>query len=424
MQLNKEQQIAVETPGNLFIRACPGSGKTRVITHKIAYNLERMTTQKRRVIAVTFTNRAADQIFNRVNQMGIDTTQLWTGTIHSFCLEWILKPYSSFHPALKRGFTILDDAVREKIERDLKDSYGLPSYTDLNFRIDKNNKFECDYQQEDLVEDFYSILQEKKEISYEQMLLFSYEIVKNNSAIAKSLSAIFSLICVDEYQDTQELQYAILAEIIMNSDNRTDITFVGDPDQSIYESLGGIAKTLEEIEVEMGRNFINLHLSGNYRTNQRIIDFYKNFQSTPEKINAVGVNKDEIGLITYNKEVDKNDIPLEISKLIKYHLSQNIPEKEICILVPQWWLIRSITSKLKELLPDVNFDATGMTPLSSQRENVWYKISRLFLTEPSPQIYHYRRRWANEIRDDIDTIIGNTEFSNSFNPSKILKIIN
>ena len=424
MKLNPEQQIAVESSGNLFIRACPGSGKTRVITHKIAYNLEKMTSKNRRIIAVTFTNRAADQIFDRVNQMGIDTSQLWTGTIHSFCLEWIIKPYSSFHPYLIKGFTVIDDAVREKMEKDLKEKYDIPLFEELNFRIGKNGDYVCNINHKRAIEEFYAGLKERKEINYDLMLWFSYEILRRNHEIPKTLSAIFSLICVDEYQDTQELQYAILAEIIKNGAGKTEITYVGDPDQSIYESLGGIAKTKDEIESEQGIPLKELHLSGNYRTNQRIIDFYKNFQSTPGDIVAVGPNKDEIGIITYNTSVDKKDIPKEISRIITLHIKNGVPEKEICVLVPQWWLIRSITSNLKKLLPDVNFDATGMTPLSSQRENVWYKISRLFLTEPSPEMFHYRRRWANEIIEDINTIKGNTEFGEENNPSKILRAVN
>lgn len=92
--LNPEQEAAVLAPGNIFLTACPGSGKTRTLTYKIAYELSRMTSDKQRIVAITYTNRAADEIRDRIESLGVDTQHLWIGTIHAFCLEWILRPYA------------------------------------------------------------------------------------------------------------------------------------------------------------------------------------------------------------------------------------------------------------------------------------------------------------------------------------------
>jgi DNA helicase-2/ATP-dependent DNA helicase PcrA len=90
--LNQKQETAIWTDGNVFLIACPGSGKTRTLTYKIAYELSKITSSKKFIVAITYTHRAADEIHERIENLGVDTTQLWIGTIHSFCLEWIIKP--------------------------------------------------------------------------------------------------------------------------------------------------------------------------------------------------------------------------------------------------------------------------------------------------------------------------------------------
>lgn len=113
-ELNPEQAAAVEEPSSVFLVACPGSGKTRTLTYKIAYELSQRT-DKRIVVAITYTHRAADEIQERIEVLGVDTSALWIGTIHSFCLEWIIKPYGIYVPELARGYTVLDRFDREKI---------------------------------------------------------------------------------------------------------------------------------------------------------------------------------------------------------------------------------------------------------------------------------------------------------------------
>ena len=92
-KLNPQQRQVCVNEGNILLKACPGSGKTRTITYKIAYELSKLESNKQYIVAITYTNRAADEIKERIELLGVDTEQLWIGTIHSFCVEWILKPY-------------------------------------------------------------------------------------------------------------------------------------------------------------------------------------------------------------------------------------------------------------------------------------------------------------------------------------------
>ena len=117
--LNDEQEVAIREDGSVFLVACPGSGKTRTLTYKIASQLSKLQSDKQRVVAITYTHRAADEIHERIENLGVDTSQLWIGTIHSFCLEWILKPYAVYHDALKYGFRVINSHDTERILTEL-----------------------------------------------------------------------------------------------------------------------------------------------------------------------------------------------------------------------------------------------------------------------------------------------------------------
>jgi len=273
--------------------------------------------------------------------------------------------------------------------------------------------------------EYHSILRSKKLIDFELILYYSYKILLNFPKIQKTLSNLFKLICVDEYQDTQDLLYAIISIIVKAGKGNTALFLVGDTDQAIYASLGGIAKSLIEIKAEINNLPITpLTLKGNYRSNQRIIDYYTHFQTQKIKIEAVGSNASEYGIITFNNTIHHKDIVNEIARLLQFSLDQGIPEDEICVLVPQWWPITSVSKKLRSLLPNVNFDASGLAPMSRNRENFWYKLSRLFLTEPSPKIYSLRYRWVTELMENFTTLTQSTFSEKYCNERNLLGLIN
>jgi uvrD/REP helicase len=426
-ELNDEQKQAVKQEGNVLLTACPGSGKTRVIIHKLAYVTSHFDEGcKKKVAAVTFTVRAAEEIFRRLNALGINCDNVWSGTLHAFCLEWILKPYSCYVPALKNGFSIADEAFCADLVSELKTKYNINQIEPINFQFQRDGScIETNREKLELLNEYHNVLKEKKLIDFEQILCYSYKILTDYPRIPKVLSNLFKLICVDEYQDTQDLLYAIISTIIKSGKGNTSLFLVGDIDQAIYASLGGVAKSLDEIQTELENLPVTpLTLSGNYRSSQRIIDFYSNFQTQPIKINAVGSNAEKDSLITLNQTVDKSNIVDEIARLIQNSLDKGIPEDEICVLVPQWWLITSVSKKLRVTLPDVNFDASGLAPMSKNRDNIWYKLSRLFLTEPNPKIYSARYRWATELIDGFRDIT-NTEFLERYSSERnLLRLIN
>jgi superfamily I DNA/RNA helicase len=423
--LNKEQRDAVLAKGNVLLTACPGSGKTRVLTHKIAYELQ-FITAKKTIVALTFTNRAADEIKRRLIKMDIDPGQVWSGTIHSFSLEWILRPYSSEIDELKNGFSIADEYKSGEILSELKKNYGFGSFEEMNTRLNKDGSInELDPTKIKLIKEYHEILKSQKLIDFDQILFFAYQLLVKFPIIPKTLNNLFHMICVDEYQDTQDLQYAIIASIFKVAGGKSKLFIVGDRDQAIYGSLGGVAKSAEEIIEEFGNiQLTQLKLSGNYRSTQRIIDYYRNFQVEAIEIESQCHYARSLGILSLDTATQKDNLVDVIASIIETNIRNGVQEHEICVLAPQWWLVIPIGRKLKKRLPHINFDAVGLSPLIKTNENIWVKASKLFLTEPSPRMYFLRNRWANELANEFE-LLGVLILESFENKSKkLLKIIN
>lgn len=421
--LNEEQKEAVIEPNNVLLTACPGSGKTRTLTYKIAYELERLVNSKKIIIAVTFTNRAADEIKKRIRNLNTDDSNLWAGTIHSFCLEWILRPYMCYLDELKNGFSISDEYNSQRIIGDLKKEYGLNFWDSILTRYLPNGDKEETLNKE-LLDEYHDILSSNKLIDFDQILHYSHKLILTYPKISETLKNMFQLICVDEYQDTQKLQYAILSKIMKGASGNCKMFMVGDEDQAIYGSLGGVAKSLTEIETEFDAKFIKKELSGNYRSNQEIIDYYRNFQTSNINIEALASNAKEKSIITYNKTVHKDSLVEYIVEIITKKIDEGIPENEICILAPTWFLVIPMGRKLKSLLPDVKFDAVGLSPLLKNKENIWFKIARLFLVAPSPKTYLTRKRWSTELLNELNDYGVFLFESDELKGKRLLKAIN
>jgi DNA helicase-2/ATP-dependent DNA helicase PcrA len=408
-ELNAEQAVAVRTPGNVFLVACPGSGKTKTLTYKIAYELSRLTSHRQFVLAITYTNRAADEIRERIEDLGVNSTQLWIGTIHAFCLEWIIKPYSIYEPALAKGYSIIDLYDREKLIDELCTPYKTAkvSIYDCEFYFtSKGYRSACkDIRKKAAVEAvitaYLEYLYEYRLIDFELMLWYSYRLISNNESICKSLSGIFKNILIDEYQDTKELQYEIIS-FILRSAKETSLFVVGDPNQAIYESLGGYPIAVDELKAKTGQEFSELELSKNYRSSEKIISYFEHFNLNKTNIEPAAKEKSYPSLICYNTTVERDNLVDEIIRIIHHNIKVlGISPNQICIIAPWWVHLASTCRRLSSGMPEHTFDGPGMVPFARDFENFWFKVSRLALTEPSPGMYVRRMRWAREILGDL-----------------------
>ena len=381
--LNDKQRKVCLSSENFIVTACPGSGKTRTIIYRLAYLQEKYPDSRKYNIAITYTNRAADEICNRLDTLGINMDNIWTGTIHQFCMHFIIRPYSMYSDALKKGYHIIDEYVQKKYLAEISSLLGIDVGFDnpLNYPVIKEN--------------YEYLLKKNKEIDFSMILRYSLELVRKNSFIAENLSKIIRSIHVDEYQDTNEWQYNILAEIVQKN-RKINVVFVGDKNQAIYGNLGGIVKTRIELEKLYGIAFREECLDGCYRSTQRLVDYYTNFEISRTGIYSVAKIKDKQGVISYNKTIHKDSLADEIAKIIKKQLDQGIPSREICIVGPQWYDIFALSNRLRKLLPDVPFDAPDIAPFKYDRLNPFYLFARLLFTRAGEHTI-IRKRLAAEV---------------------------
>lgn len=426
--LNDEQVDAIRQAGNVLLKACPGSGKTRTLTYKIALELSKLTDEKRWIVAITYTNRAADEIRERIELLGVETSQLWIGTIHSFCLEWIIKPYGIYHDKLKNGFKVINSYDSEEIITNI--CFGLRPqqyityhqcshfYTPTGLNITGGGGSLAT----NVLEAYHQHLSNNYQIDFEQILYFSYELLCNKAAISKILSNLFSYFFIDEYQDTKEIQYSIVASIMRANPGKVTTFIVGDPNQAIYTSLGGYAISHTELESLTAASFTPMSLDKNYRSSRKIIDYYRNYNVSPSATSAEGREKDYQSTITYDQVTHKDDLVEQVSRYIEHNIENcNISESEICVIAPWWTHLAALTRNLVNRLPQYSFDGPGLVPFSRDLENFWYKLTRIILTEPSPSMYVKRLRWASEVLYDLEIAMVDIA---PFTSKELLKSIN
>ncbi|THD10144.1 UvrD-helicase domain-containing protein [Metallibacterium scheffleri] len=409
--LNEPQKEAIREAGSVFLVACPGSGKTRTLTFKIAEELSKLESPRQCLVAITYTHRAADEIKGRIERLGVDASRLWIGTIHSFCLEWILRPYGIYHDKLKHGFSVASTNDSEKLLTDLCAPYRSPkvTYWDCGFYFTKDGyTLTCRDSRkhgaiDEILEGYFRALSKDRKIDFELMLYYAYELISENPSIAKLLSGIFPLILIDEYQDTKEIQYSIVSKILAAGAGQTRAFVVGDPNQAIFQSLGGFAITPKEFAALSGVAFKEAELTYNYRSSERIINYFGHYGLYGSSIEAASKHKAYPSIITYNATTSKDDLEDQLVALIRYNIDTlGIEPSEICILAPQWVHLAGMTRRLVNRLPEYEFDGPGMVPFARDPDNFWYKLARIALTSASPELYVRRLRWAKEVLIELD----------------------
>jgi superfamily I DNA/RNA helicase len=406
MVLSDEQKKAVGADGNVVVTACPGSGKTRVLTYRVLRGLEELKGNKQRVIALTFTNRAADEIQHRLENLNVPTECLWSGTIHAFALEWILKPYAPYCPMLRMGFSVADEHYTQRLIDEAKKTHNADQYLDICTARPRDGNNPNHGIAAKVFDTYKEKLHAEKLLDYDDVLSAAYSILNQNQEISETLAAIMPLICVDEVQDIQDMQYAILSQIVKGGSDKNSLFFVGDSNQSIYESLGALTKSPEQIAAEFGLPEIkHLKLSENYRSTQRMVDYFTLFRPQTGAIKSLASYADTKGQIKFfNQSVSKDALPKFISQMVKKALDSGVIAADICVIAPRWFQVTALARSLIANLPDIDFDAPGLSPLHSNRDDVWFKLARLFLSGARHGLDRTRHRWAGDFVASFETV--------------------
>lgn len=374
--LSSEQLLAVTHRGNVLVTAIPGSGKTRTLINKIVYEYNNESSNI--IVAITFTRRAADEVEDRIReQIGEIPSNIWVGTIHKFCLDFIVRGYGSYSKNFSKNFQIISEPDQEKIKNKLKEKYKVGNFTPIDYTLNifggPNEKIFIK-----LVTEYYDIMLNQNKIDFDYILYESYRLLHTKPFIANQLSILIKSIFIDEYQDTQELQYQILS-LIAKKNKTINVFIVGDSNQAIYEGIGGVVKTKQELDKIFDQEFTELHLIGCYRSNQKIIDFYKNFAVKDFDMKSLTMKwrKPSINIYT---QYDKKTMFNKVFRIIKNLIEEGYKENEIAIVAPQWHQLYEITNEIKKALPDIKFDAPNLVPLKKDEDGIIHKFCRLLLT--------------------------------------------
>ncbi len=407
--LSPEQRSACVYMENMLLTACPGSGKTRTVSYKLAFLANHFQDSRRLHIAITYTNRAADEIMSRLDALDVSADNIWVGTIHQFCMEFIIRPYSMYSDRLRRGYNIIDEYVQHEYKRELKVSLGIECN---DWDIDKHPRILAAYKQ---------FLLQRKEIDYDDILIESLKILEQHSYVAGNIASIIASIQVDEYQDTTENQYAILAEICKRN-SEIIISFIGDVNQAIYGGLGGVAKTKEEISSLFEQDFSEKHLTGCYRSIQQIIDYYSNYAINRTDIVSMRNDSEKDGIISFEDGVSKDELADYVARIVKERLLQGEKEEDICIIAPRWEIIFAMANRLRAILPGVMFNAPDITPFKYDPMNPFYLLAKLTFMKIQGH-EKARKKYANDIIGILKNDYG-IVMKNSFDCFSLLKIIN
>jgi DNA helicase-2/ATP-dependent DNA helicase PcrA len=281
--LNPEQRAAVTaTVGPVLVLAGPGSGKTRVLTHRIAHLVQERLAAAWQIMAVTFTNKAAREMRERTERLlGADLRGLPIGTFHSLCASLLRR--EAHHLTYSSSFVIYDSAdqlslmrqvlkemnldeklyspwgVLNTISRAKNELIGPEAYTPATYREEVISRIYARYQQ---------LLLMQNAMDFDDLLMVPVLLLRSNEEVRRKYQARYQYVLVDEFQDTNGAQYELTRLLV---GPRRNIFVVGDPDQSIYRFRGADYRNLLRFREDYPDATV-VNLNRNYRSTQTILD--------------------------------------------------------------------------------------------------------------------------------------------------------
>ena len=346
-RLNKEQQEAVKhTEGPLLILAGAGSGKTTMMTHRIAYMLEQGVSPYS-ILAVTFTNKAAGEMKDRIEALTGGTRGMWVMTFHAMCVR-ILRNHGDVL-GFKNGFSIYDESDKKALlKRIIKDleidekiypvSYlasvissckeaeeGPEDYIEnnsMNFKAETVAKVYARYMEN---------LQQNNAMDFDDLLWNAIKVFEASEEVLSYYQRRFQYIMVDEYQDTNYLQYKLVHALAGKSHN---LCVVGDDDQCIYQWRGADIRNILDFEKDFPETKV-IKLEQNYRSDANILDLANSViaKNRNRKPKALWTDRKEGSKITYRRLEDEQREAWYVGGEIQsLHDDEGIPYSDMAIL--------------------------------------------------------------------------------------------
>lgn len=285
-ELNDKQYEAVTcAEGPSLVIAGAGSGKTKVLTHKIAYLMSEKNVKPWNILAITFTNKAANEMKERVkNLVGEITNDIWMGTFHSICVRILRKTIDRI--GFDSSFIIFDTSDQKTMVKKILKEQNLDDkiFTDKSVLYEISNaknemltpaqyaaRANGDFRKEKIAEiysQYQTRLKENNAIDFDDIINFTIEILLDNPDILEFYSDKFKYVLVDEYQDTNKAQFTLITLLASKFGN---ITVVGDNDQGIYSFRGADISNILNFEKDFPGTKI-IKLEQNYRCTQNVLN--------------------------------------------------------------------------------------------------------------------------------------------------------
>ena len=282
---DKQYEAVTNTEGPCLVIAGAGSGKTKVLTHKIAYLIGEKNVSPFNILAITFTNKAANEMKERVEKLVGDVARdMWIGTFHSICVR-ILRRYID-RIGFDSSFIIFDTSDQRTLIKECLKKLDVDDkmFTDRSVQFEisnaKNEMLEPEQYQARAMGDFrkekiaeiYTLyqnrLKENNAIDFDDIINFTIKILMNNTDVLEYYTEKFKYVLVDEYQDTNKAQFTLVSILASRYGN---ITVVGDNDQGIYSFRGADISNILNFERDFPGTKI-IKLEQNYRCTQNILN--------------------------------------------------------------------------------------------------------------------------------------------------------
>ena len=339
---DKQKEAVLHMDGPCLVIAGAGSGKTKVLTTRIA-NLIDSGVSPYNILAITFTNKAAKEMRERLELL-VPNNNSFVGTFHSFGVRIIRENYDLL--GLNRNFTILDsDDVTTIIKRIMKEKNidskeCAPAYIRNRISFIKNENMSIAEIEKffntpaekiayEIYKEYINILKNNNSVDFDDLLLLPVKLFKNNPEVLEKYQDRFKYILIDEYQDTNEVQYSLTKLLAKKHQN---IFIVGDPDQSIYMFRGANYKNILNFEKDY-KNAVIIPLEENYRSTSNILNaansVIRNNKERKEK-NLWSSKGDGVKVKYLRAYDEKNEVDLVISE-IKKLLESGYKKKDIAI---------------------------------------------------------------------------------------------
>ena len=346
-RLNKEQQEAVKhMEGPLLILAGAGSGKTTMMTHRIAYMLEKGVSPYN-ILAVTFTNKAAGEMKDRIESLTGGTRGMWVMTFHAMCVR-ILRNHGEVL-GFKNGFSIYDEsdkkALLKRIVKDLKIDEKIYPVSYLGSVISSCKEAEED--PDDYIENnsmnfkaetvakvyarYMEDLQQNNAMDFDDLLWNVVKLFEASSEVLSYYQQRFKYIMVDEYQDTNYLQYKLIHALAEKSHN---LCVVGDDDQCIYQWRGADIRNILDFEKDFSETKV-IKLEQNYRSDANILDLANSViaNNRNRKAKELWTDRNEGSKITYRRLEDEQREAWYVGgEIQRLHDEEGIPFNDMAIL--------------------------------------------------------------------------------------------